>query len=183
MGMYDTIMVPCPKCGTKEDFQTKSGKCVLGTFNLSDAPADAMEDVMRHGPATCRSCGTVFGVQFKIAPAVVNAKSIKWPPKPYEAMTPEEQWEHDKFNGTLDNDRLDEACQDSGNIESPVKTLSLQHSAIKKLTTSDLDAYDWSVPKIREDIEPLKAFPVSEIVQAGYGGFWVPVYIYIEKKS
>ena len=31
MGMYDTILVPCPKCGTKEEFQSKSGGCCLET--------------------------------------------------------------------------------------------------------------------------------------------------------
>ncbi len=133
MGTYDTINVPCPKCGTKSGFQTKSGQCTLTEYELNEAPADVMEDVMRHGPATCRSCGTVFGVQFQIV-STVTAQSIVWPPEDinqcsdckgsgnigdpanqcitcgglgdmeayYNSMTPEEQWEFDKRNGTLD---------------------------------------------------------------------------------
>lgn len=80
MGTYDTINVPCPKCGTKSGFQTKSGRCTLAEYELNEAPADVMEDVMRHGPATCLSCGTIFGVQFQIV-STVTAQSIVWPPE------------------------------------------------------------------------------------------------------
>ena len=70
--MYDSIMVPCPRCGTKTPFQSKSGPCLLDSFELEEAPADVLEDVMRHGPATCAKCGTTYGV--------ISAKSVKWPP-------------------------------------------------------------------------------------------------------
>ena len=63
MGMYDTILVPCPSCGTKEDFQTKSGSCAMAVYELDEAPQDALSDVNRHGPATCRKCKSIFGVE------------------------------------------------------------------------------------------------------------------------
>lgn len=80
MGMYDTIMVPCPKCGTKAEFQSKGGDCLLDVFELNEAPADVLSDVMGHGPETCKSCGSVFGVQFSYAPAkVTSVSSVLWP--------------------------------------------------------------------------------------------------------
>lgn len=79
MGMYDTVMVPCPKCGKKSGFQTKSGECTLAEYELEDVPYDVIQDVMRHGPATCASCGTIYGVSFT-AVSKVDAKSVEWLP-------------------------------------------------------------------------------------------------------
>lgn len=79
MGMYDTVMVPCPKCGKKSGFQSKSGPCLLNDFELEDVPADVIEDVMRHGPATCGSCGTIYGVRYTVV-SKVDAKSVEWSP-------------------------------------------------------------------------------------------------------
>lgn len=62
MGMYDTVNVPCPKCGTKQGFQSKSGPCLLEEYELNDAPEDVLENVNRHAPATCETCGTKFMV-------------------------------------------------------------------------------------------------------------------------
>lgn len=66
MGMFDTVLVTCPKCGSREHFQTKSGKCVLGVWSLRKAPADAENDVMadinRHSPHDCQKCGTYMYV-------------------------------------------------------------------------------------------------------------------------
>lgn len=72
MGMYDTVMVPCPKCGAKAEFQSKSGQCRLDVYELDEAPADVLYDVNRHAPATCE-CGTKFEVGFTISPARVNS--------------------------------------------------------------------------------------------------------------
>jgi len=63
MGMFDTILVPCPTCGERSEFQTKSGDCLLGCWNLEDAPEDPMLDVNRHAPNECENCGTIFKVQ------------------------------------------------------------------------------------------------------------------------
>lgn len=78
MGMYDTIVVPCPTCGERTDFQTKSGECLLSVWGLEDAPANALADVNRHSPYTCEKCGTVFAVDLKIiATSVVVQPSDK----------------------------------------------------------------------------------------------------------
>lgn len=62
MGLFDSVLVPCPECGTKTEAQSKSGDCLLGWYELEDAPADVLLDVNRHAPFTCRMCGNVFSV-------------------------------------------------------------------------------------------------------------------------
>ena len=62
MGMFDTVMVPCPKCATRSEFQSKSGRCTLETYTLEDAPDDVLRDVNRHVPTRCPQCGTLFAV-------------------------------------------------------------------------------------------------------------------------
>lgn len=61
MGMYDTVIVPCPECGENEYFQSKSGDCELSLFDLKDCPDDILSDVNRHSPYYC-DCKTVFEV-------------------------------------------------------------------------------------------------------------------------
>lgn len=65
MGMFDTVIVPCPECGTKEEFQSKSGECFLQEVELKDCPSDILYDVNRHSPYTCCDCGTLFEVDTK----------------------------------------------------------------------------------------------------------------------
>lgn len=85
MGCYDTVLVPCPKCGEKAEFQSKGGDCLLRTFELSDCPPDVMLDVNRHAPCQCPKCSTYFKVDYKIQ--VTEAKSV--------IVLPEEEDEHD----------------------------------------------------------------------------------------
>lgn len=79
MGVYDTVMVPCPKCGGKYECQSKSGDCTLMTYELEEAPAEVLYDVNHHAPYYCPNCNIKFGVQFEIRPAKVkNVKSVVW---------------------------------------------------------------------------------------------------------
>jgi len=71
MGMYDTVNVPCPKCGEVQGFQSKSGQCLLQEFDLDNCPPDVLQDVNRHSPATCTKCNTKFWVGEKKVPASV----------------------------------------------------------------------------------------------------------------
>jgi hypothetical protein len=64
MGVYDTILLPCPKCGELYGAQSKSGECFLNTYTFKNAPKEAMENVNRHAPFTCSKCKTVFYVEF-----------------------------------------------------------------------------------------------------------------------
>lgn len=69
MGMYDSVMVKCPKCGEEQEFQTKSGDCFLDVYTLEDCPDDVMVDVNRHSPYDC-NCGEVFQVDIPTRKAV-----------------------------------------------------------------------------------------------------------------
>ena len=75
MGVYDTVEVPCPKCGKIYHAQSKSGPCYMNTYSLEPGhcPANVMEDVNRHAPFECE-CGAKFEVKFKTA--VVSALSV-----------------------------------------------------------------------------------------------------------
>jgi DNA-directed RNA polymerase subunit RPC12/RpoP len=64
MGMYDTIMAACPRCGTKNGFQSKGGDCDLSTYELDEAPADVLSDANRH-PMLCSECGTRYRIVVK----------------------------------------------------------------------------------------------------------------------
>ncbi len=70
MGMYDTVIVNCPKCGAENDFQTKSGECILAEYTLENCPDDVMVDVNRHSPCQC-DCGASFEVDVKTRKAVL----------------------------------------------------------------------------------------------------------------
>lgn len=62
MGVYDTVLAGCPKCGKLSDFQTKGGSMLLQTFRLEKCPRDVLSDVNRHAPNICEHCGTSFKV-------------------------------------------------------------------------------------------------------------------------
>ena len=70
MGCYDIVRVPCPRCGTKAEAQSKSGQCELVEYELYNAPQIVLEDVNRHAPFTCNECGMPFAVtrEFKSTP-------------------------------------------------------------------------------------------------------------------
>ena len=61
MGMFDTVMVQCPRCGEEHEFQSKGGGCFLQVFNLTNCPDDVLADVNRHSPYRC-DCGAIFEV-------------------------------------------------------------------------------------------------------------------------
>ena len=61
MGMFDTVIVPCPECGEEHKFQSKSGECFLQVVSLDECPNDILADVNRHSPCTCK-CGCMFDV-------------------------------------------------------------------------------------------------------------------------
>ena len=74
MGCYDTVLVPCPKCGELYQAQSKSGDCFLGVYNFNDTPPEVMENVNRHAPFICEKCETKFHVEFH--PIVVETNEL-----------------------------------------------------------------------------------------------------------
>ena len=66
MGCFDSVMVPCPQCGEKTEFQSKGGECLLRVYELHEAPADVLSDVNRHAPNICPKCGTEYAYAIKM---------------------------------------------------------------------------------------------------------------------
>jgi hypothetical protein len=80
VGLYDTVMVPCPQCGTRAEFQSKSGVCDLETYALHEAPDDVLRDVNRNAPVTCSKCQARFGVEIEgpRRPRTLIARPTVW---------------------------------------------------------------------------------------------------------
>lgn len=70
MGVYDTVMVACPECGERHQFQSKSGECMLDVVELEDCPVEILADVNRHSPYTCFECETMFEVDLETKKSV-----------------------------------------------------------------------------------------------------------------
>jgi len=51
MGMFDSVFVDCPRCGIKNELQTKDGPCILGKHTLVNAPPAVILGV--EGVHTC----------------------------------------------------------------------------------------------------------------------------------
>lgn len=56
MGMFDSVMVNCPRCGIENELQTKNGECGLHTYNLINAPPEVILGV--EGVHTCDGFNT-----------------------------------------------------------------------------------------------------------------------------
>ena len=76
MGCFETIEVPCPKCGEIEYAQSKSGPCVMACFKLSNVPVDVLQGINRHAPFACAKCGALFHVEFSIAPLALVSPPV-----------------------------------------------------------------------------------------------------------
>lgn len=56
MGLFDSVMVPCPSCGRDVEFQSKGGDCLMHRFPLVSAPLDVLVGAIRWNPTRC-PCG------------------------------------------------------------------------------------------------------------------------------
>lgn len=67
MGCFDTVAISCPRCGEKQEVQSKGGSCCLTHYDCLDkAPADVLSDINRHAPFTCERCDCIFKVDVKV---------------------------------------------------------------------------------------------------------------------
>ena len=72
--MFDTVLVPCPQCGTKEGFQSKSGECFLQVVELENCPPDIFADINRHSPYSCSKCNSQFQVDLKTRKSILTSE-------------------------------------------------------------------------------------------------------------
>lgn len=76
MGMFDTVWVKCPNCGEENNFQSKSGECILGNYDLEDAPDDVMVNVNRHAPIECDKCKCKYEVDIPNKKAIISNTNL-----------------------------------------------------------------------------------------------------------
>ena len=61
MGMFNLIHVKCPKCKSIVEFQTKSGSCIMRTFDIENVPRGELEGIFGD-VEICTRCGTTVTV-------------------------------------------------------------------------------------------------------------------------
>ena len=83
MGCFDTVLVPCPKCGNKYQAQSKSGEQLFMSYELDEAPDDVIYDVNRYAPFRCK-CGALFHVTFKKRRAITDIAVREIKPEEYD---------------------------------------------------------------------------------------------------
>ena len=62
--MFDSVWVNCPICKKINEFQTKSGECILNNYSLKNCPKIVLEDINRHSPYHCE-CGAIYEINIK----------------------------------------------------------------------------------------------------------------------
>lgn len=74
MGVFDTVIVECPKCRHSNDLQSKGADYPsLSIYTLDNVPSDVLSDIDRHAPHSCIDCGTRF--EIKLIPTVIVVDS------------------------------------------------------------------------------------------------------------
>lgn len=74
MGMFDTVVVTCPKCGNALEFQSKSGPCMLKRYKYTSVPAAIAESLA--GKSDTCSCGQYIRLEFSGAPIRVSMSIV-----------------------------------------------------------------------------------------------------------
>lgn len=59
MGCFDWITFRCPDCGSELDAQSKSGDCLLNSYDHKEVPVSVSLDANRHAPYRCE-CGSAW---------------------------------------------------------------------------------------------------------------------------
>lgn len=61
MGMFDSVYVSCPNCGSANEFQSKAGDCLLKDYSLDNAPPEILLD-LKGQIQTCFNCKKSIGI-------------------------------------------------------------------------------------------------------------------------
>lgn len=56
MGMFDSVIVRCPVCRAKVEFQSKAGECLLNEYAPANAPEEIADD-LDGAHWRCQRCG------------------------------------------------------------------------------------------------------------------------------
>ncbi len=75
MGMFDTVIFRCPKCGGQIEEQSKAGECLLKDYNQKEVPviiAISIEGNMVY----CNDCDKSFIISKAVVPQTVSLSLI-----------------------------------------------------------------------------------------------------------
>lgn len=61
MGMFDSVIAKCPKCGDEIEFQSKSGDRSLRRYNINSVPPEIARDI--DGEVQSCSCGHLVKIK------------------------------------------------------------------------------------------------------------------------
>lgn len=68
MGMFDSVYVTCPRCGSSVEFQSKAGECYLRTYSNQEVPTEIAAD-LNDTSERCK-CGALVTVRASLPSAV-----------------------------------------------------------------------------------------------------------------
>jgi len=77
MGMYDEVILSCPKCNKLNEFQSKWGACKLERYSLNNAPLPIIADIHydgQQGALLCDHCGIQLKLDVQIKTKLVSAE-------------------------------------------------------------------------------------------------------------
>ena len=63
MGMYDTVVLYCPKCSEEVDFQSKAGDCELNRYTVDFVPVEIAKAI--NGNTRKCKCGYEVTIKTK----------------------------------------------------------------------------------------------------------------------
>jgi hypothetical protein len=91
MGLFDSVLAPCPHCGNRIEFQSKEGECCMNVYNIDAAPTEVLTDVL-NDPAYCRHCEKWSALYDPTFPP--NAQPPRPNPRMVKLREPEKQYIH-----------------------------------------------------------------------------------------
>ena len=62
MSCFDNLIVTCPKCGEKVEFQCKNGKREMDNYDVSNVPPEIAGDLNGEKEQCCK-CGVIITIQ------------------------------------------------------------------------------------------------------------------------
>jgi hypothetical protein len=69
MGMYDSVIASCPRCGADVEFQSKAGACLLNTYRPVAVPTKIAAD-LNGELETCPACRYVVQLSAVLSASV-----------------------------------------------------------------------------------------------------------------
>ena len=58
MGMFDSVIARCPKCGSEVEFQSKAGECQLRRYSINSVPPEIAQSLV--GDIETCGCGEML---------------------------------------------------------------------------------------------------------------------------